>query len=258
MNNKKLEKFYNAVYVKGEKKHYSRYNIGASIEFEEVIKAIPWKGKSVLDVGCGTGLFDYLISKRGAKVLAIDYSKKAIEIAKETHHAPNLKFEEGSAMTFKGTYDVIVSLGTLEHMDNPFEILKRFKKHLKPNGHIIITTPNWTNPRGFTLMALKHLFDAPITLADLHYFTPVDFEKWAKKNNMGFLWKTFDRSWAHGPIMIDDLKRRLPNVFRDAKMKVSDKQISNLLTWLKEKVIPMDHAAPQSGAMALYVFKAKK
>ena len=60
----------------------------------------------------------------------------------------------------KGKFDVIVSIGTLEHTDDPFTTLKFLKRHLSKNGKIIITTPNWTNPRGYMLMTLLHLFDA--------------------------------------------------------------------------------------------------
>ena len=51
----------------------------------EIIKEISWKNKSVLDVGCGTGLFAYRVAKKGAKVLGIDYADEAIDIANKTH-----------------------------------------------------------------------------------------------------------------------------------------------------------------------------
>ena len=253
MKNENLSEFYNSVYNKGQETHYSRYRIGASSEFDEIIDAIDWKDKKVLDVGCGTGIFDYLIAERGADVLAIDYSEKAIELAKKSHKAHNLDFQIGEASTIEGMYDVIVSLGTLEHMDNPIDILKTFKKHLKPNGSILITCPNWLNPRGYMLMFLKFIFDAPITLADLHYLTVSDFENWSVELEMKLSWKTFDHSWAHGEILISDLKQRLPNVFRDAKIDVKEENIEQLLGWLKDKALVVDQKAPHSGAMALYL-----
>ena len=255
MKNENLSEFYNSVYKKGEESHYSRYRIGASSEFDEIIGAVDWKNKKVLDVGCGTGLFDHLIAERGAEVLAIDYSENAIEVAKKNYQLPNLNFSVGEASTVEGMYDVIVSLGTLEHMDNPLEILKIFKKHLKPNGTILITCPNWLNPRGYMLMFLKFIFDAPITLADLHYLTVADFETWSKELGMKLTWKTFDHSWAHGEILISDLKRRLPNVFRDARMDIKEENINSLLGWLKDKALVVDQTAHYSGAMALYILK---
>ena len=53
-----------------------------------------------------------------------------------------------------GKYDIIVLVGTLEHMDNPLQVLKVCKKHLNKNGKIIATVPNWLNPRGYVLLTL--------------------------------------------------------------------------------------------------------
>ena len=71
--NKKLKKFYDKVYLKGEKKHFTTYVLSApTSDVKEVLKQIPWRSKSVLEVGCGTGLFAYNVAKKGGKVLGID------------------------------------------------------------------------------------------------------------------------------------------------------------------------------------------
>jgi len=211
-----------------------------------------------LDVGCGTGLLAYRLSKLGPKhVLGIDYSKNAIEIAKKTHKNHNLQYQVLDVKEIKSKYDVIVSLGTLEHVDNVLAVLKILKKNLTQNGKIIIPSLNWTNPRGYILMTLWYLFNAPITLADLHYQTPIDFQNYAKKLNMHLKWRTIDRSWAHGEILISDFQRRLPNVLRDAKLPKSSKNIKNFLNWLKVNVVSFDNTLPHSGATGLYVFSLK-
>ena len=139
-------------------------------------------------------------------------------------------------------------------MDNPLKILRIFKKHLKKNGKIVITSPNWTNPRGYFLMMLFNLFDAPITLADLHYLTPVDFLNWAKKLNMKLKWETIDKSWAHGEILIKDFERRIPNVLRDAGLPNDKQKIKKFITWIKKNVLVFDNSLPHSGANGLYIF----
>tara|TARA_Y100000385_G_scaffold270992_1_gene310535 strand:- start:1272 stop:2039 length:768 start_codon:yes stop_codon:yes gene_type:complete len=253
MKNKDLDKFYNSVYKKGEQTHYSRMVINASNEYDEIINSVDWKGKKVLDVGCGTGLFDNMIAELGANVLAIDFSENAIEVATKKYKRDNLKFEVGESSSIQGKFDVIVSLGTLEHMDNPLEALNLYKNHLNQNGKILITCPNWLNPRGYILMGLKHLFNAPITLADLHYLTPEDFRIWSNELNMNLNWKTFDHSWAHGEVLISDLTKRLPNVLKDANLPLNQENINNLLDWLKNKSMPIDQEQKYSGAMALYI-----
>ena len=155
----------------------------------------------------------------------------------------------------EGKFDVIVSIGTLEHMDDPYSILKLFKKHLTPNGQIIITSPNWSNPRGNILLTLFHLFNSPITLADLHHFTPLNFQEWSKKLNMNLKWKTFDHSWAHGDLLVEDFKRRIPKVLSDSKLPKNKKNLDNFFQWVETTFIKLDNSLPHSGALGLYIFK---
>lgn len=258
-NNKRLQNFYDSVYVKGEKKHFNTFKktIRTS-EVNESLKIISWKEKKVLDVGCGTGAFAHNVAIHGGKVLGIDYSSKAIEIAKSKYSHSGLEFKNLDVRKIKGKFDVIVSHGTLEHMDNPLSTLRFFRSHLNPKGKIVITTPNWTNPRGYVLIALWYLFNAPITLADLHYFTPKDFENFAKKLRMNLWWKTFDRDVSHGNFLLQDFEKRLPRVLRDARLPNKEKRIKSFIGWLKNNVNTFDNDLPHSGATALYVFSFKR
>lgn len=255
--NKDLKNFYKGVYKKGEKTHFTTFLVSGkpSSEHLEVLKEINWKSKSVLDVGCGTGLFSFLCAKKGGNVLGIDYADEAIDLAKKTYFHKNLEFKKMNAIEINEKYDVIVSIGTLEHMDHPFELLKLLKTHLKKNGKIIITNPNWTNPRGYVLMTLQLLFDAPITLADIHYFTPINHVEWAKKLKMKLKWKTIEQSWAHGDTLITDFKRRIPNVLKDTSLPNQKKRINALINWLEQYVNPLNNSLPHSGAIGIYVYE---
>ena len=258
MNNKELKSFYEKVYVKGEKKHFTAYRESSDTsEIHNLLNDVNWKSKKILDVGCGTGHFAYNISKKGGLVLGIDYSEKAILEAQSLYTHKNLEFKKSDVSKIKGNFDIIVSNGTLEHMDNPLKSLKLFKKHLNPKGSIIITSPNWTNPRGYILLTLMHLFKSPITLADLHYFTPIDFENFAKKLDCKLSWKTVDRSWGHGQTLIKDLKKRLPNVLKDSGLPASKKQILELIKWLDTNVVSLNNDLPHSGATGIYIFSSK-
>ena len=257
--NKKLEIFYDGVYKKGEEKHFTNLSTTGIIteETNEILTELNWNSKKILDVGCGTGYFSYKSAKKGADVLGIDFSTKAIEIAQTKYQHSHLKYQQMNVKKIKDKYDVIVSIGTLEHMDNPLQILKLFKRHLNPKGKIIITSPNWTNPRGYMLMTLWLLFDAPITLADLHYQTPIDFQKYSDNLDMKLKWRTIDKSWAHGDILIQDFQKRLPNVLKDANLPNNPKNIKNFIKWIENNILPFENSLPQSGATGLYVFSKK-
>lgn len=256
MKNRKLKKFYNQVYRKGEKKHYTPLLFsGDKIPpaRAEVLKELSWKKKSVLDAGCGTGELAYDIARRGAeKVLGVDYSLEAITIAKKNYRHEALFYECKDIRDVHGRFDVIVSLGTLEHLDNPEEALRFLKKLLTPDGDLIITCPNWLNPRGFILMTLRYLFGARITLADLNYFTPLDFENFAKKLRMKLQWRTIDSDWGQGEKMVQDFARRIPRVLAYSNLPQSKKRIGEFLYWLKNHVADTLPITKSSGAVALY------
>jgi len=262
MKNKELKKFYNKVYGNDEKKHYTKLiNANNSLpeEEKEVLKEIKWKGKNVLDVGCGTGRICFEIAKKGAKkVTGIDFSDSAIETAKKMYFRKSLHYICEDINKHKEQYDIIISLGTIEHMDNPILVLKKMKKLLAKNGKLVITCPNWTNPRGYILQTLRILFNAPITLADLHYFTPAQFKEIAKKLNMNLKWSTFDYGWALEDRLIKDFKRRLPNVFRDMGVKNNKKEISTFIKWLEKNILPIEKRSKWNGATAMYVMTNKK
>ncbi len=259
MKNRRLKSFYDSIYKKGEARHYTSLLFsGDKIPpaRAEVLKEMSWKNKTVLDAGCGTGEVAYEIARRRAKfVLGADFSREAIRLAKNSYVLPNLAYISTDISRVKEKFDVIVSLGTLEHMDDPLRTLRALKAMLKPGGRLIITCPNWTNPRGYILLTLWHLFRAKITLADLHYLTPIEFTDWAKKLKMKLTWRTVDQDWAHGEKLARDLERRLPNVSRDSKLPITKERINEFIRWIENHIVPLERDLPHTGAIGVYHFR---
>ncbi|MBI5675436.1 MAG: class I SAM-dependent methyltransferase [Nitrospirae bacterium] len=90
----------------------------------------------VLDFGCGSGTLAVLKSK-GCKITGIDYSKKALEIAKKVNNYDSVFC--GSIFEFDQPpkyFDYIVSLDVFGHI--PFEekdaVIQELKKYLKDEG----------------------------------------------------------------------------------------------------------------------------
>ncbi len=198
LENSVLPKLYDRVYKKSEEKHFTSFLARGkpSSEHLEIIKLFSWKGKKVVDVGCGTGLFAYLAAKKGAEVTGIDFSEHAIKLAQRNYSHQKLHFKKMNVNQLKGKFDVIVSIGTLEHTDKPLQSLKFFKKHLNANGKIIITSPNWTTwAQGETLLKdFKQRL--PKVCEDISFRNKQvrinNLLKWIKKNVL-----PFDNSLPH-------------------------------------------------------------
>ena len=118
-------------------------------------------GKRVLDIGCWDGYFSFVCEKRGASVLAIDSPKFAWgeelwdgELGSYRKHSGKLGFETAhKALNSKvfskemeiidirdGEFELVLCLGILYHMKNPFDILEKVFKVTTEGGMCIIET----------------------------------------------------------------------------------------------------------------------
>lgn len=91
------------------------------------------EGKTVLDLGCGSGFGTYLYSLLAEKVIAVDYDANAIEEAKKWPYPKNnVEFIHGDItdQEFFDTLpsvDVCVALEVLEHIEEPAALLRDLK-----------------------------------------------------------------------------------------------------------------------------------
>ena len=93
------------------------------------------EGLEILDIGCGGGLISEPMTRLGAKVVGIDASEKNINIAKmhSTESGLRINYINTSPEKLKDfeTYDVILNLEIVEHVDNVDLYVKSCQKLLK-------------------------------------------------------------------------------------------------------------------------------
>lgn len=112
------------------------------------------QGRDVLDIACGEGYGSALLKEWGAaSVDGVDISEDAIKSATEHFERPSIRFKAGRAenatqIFSDRTYDLIISLETFEHVDDPEIYLREIKALAKPGAVIIISCPNdhWYYP----------------------------------------------------------------------------------------------------------------
>jgi 2-polyprenyl-6-hydroxyphenyl methylase/3-demethylubiquinone-9 3-methyltransferase len=111
-------------------------------------------GKKVLDVGCGGGILAESMAARGADVVGIDLSEKALKVA-ELHLLESglgVRYEAVSAEDLAdrqpGSFDVVTCMELLEHVPDPASTVTACARLLKPGGNAFFSTIN-RNPKAY-------------------------------------------------------------------------------------------------------------
>jgi ubiquinone/menaquinone biosynthesis C-methylase UbiE len=106
-----------------------------------LLKQLPLRCETSLEIGCGTGAFSRLLAARSDHVLAIDLSPNMVEIAKDhSQQYPNIDFQTADAMNVEfcpQSFDCIVSIATLHHTQME-QMLEKMRSALKIGGILVI------------------------------------------------------------------------------------------------------------------------
>lgn len=118
------------------------------------------RNRTVLDIACGTGYGAYELAKEAQMVIGVDLSRESIDYAKTNYDAENLEYLNASAtdeLFAENTFDLICSFETIEHLDQPdrSNYLNNLAKWLKPNGILLLSTPNKIITSPFTKKPLN-------------------------------------------------------------------------------------------------------
>ena len=102
-------------------------------------------------------------------------------------------------------------------------------------------------------MTLQMLLNVPMSLTDVHFFSPTDMFKFAKKNNCDLKFTTIAHEWGAGEKTIADFKKRLVNALRDARL--NNKQVKPFLAWLKDAITYFKHTNDTGALMMCRLIK---
>ena len=122
---------------------YRKYFVEPHIpEFAEFDK---WKGKKVLEIGCGIGTDSINFAKAGAILTCVELSEKSLELCKKRFELFGLQANFYSANAEKLSkvvpieeYDLIYSFGVIHHTPNPQNVFNEIKKYMNKDTEVRI------------------------------------------------------------------------------------------------------------------------
>ena len=104
------------------------------------------QGRRVLDAACGEGYGSAFLAQSAKSVIGVDLSREAIDHARTRYRdQANLSFQACSVTAIpidSQSVDLIVSFETIEHLAQQEEMLREFRRILRPGGLLVLSSPN--------------------------------------------------------------------------------------------------------------------
>jgi SAM-dependent methyltransferase len=131
-----------------------------------------YRGRSVLEVGCGAGVDLARFAKGGAEVTGVDLAPSAIELARANFSQQGLRgrFEvaDGEHLPFHDNcFDLVYAHGVVQYAANPRQLVEECRRVVKPGGEAVFQVYNrvsWLNGLSKLMkVGLEH-DDAPVLL----------------------------------------------------------------------------------------------
>jgi ubiquinone/menaquinone biosynthesis C-methylase UbiE len=131
-----------------------------------------YRGKRVLEVGCGAAIDLARFAKGGAVATGVDVTNSAIDLARANFEQQGLQGEfqvaNGETMPFAdNTFDLVYAHGVVQYTADPQRLVDECRRVLKPGGEAIFQVYNrvsWLNALSKLMkVGLEH-DDAPVLL----------------------------------------------------------------------------------------------
>jgi 2-polyprenyl-3-methyl-5-hydroxy-6-metoxy-1,4-benzoquinol methylase len=110
-----------------------------------------WRGRKVLELGCGIGTDTINFARAGAVVTAIDLSRKSLEVAQGRAElfglSDHIRFFQADGEGLTGVvpvepHDVVYSFGVIHHTPHPDAVLTELRRYLAPGGTLKLMVYN--------------------------------------------------------------------------------------------------------------------
>jgi ubiquinone/menaquinone biosynthesis C-methylase UbiE len=134
-----------------KRKYFVEPHIPSFAQFDK------WKGKKVLEVGCGIGTDTINFARAGASVTAVDLSDDSLSLARERAKVfgldQQIRFYQGNAEEL-GTvvpiesFDLVYSFGVIHHTPNPSNAIAQLRRYMTASSELrlmLYAKNSWKN-----------------------------------------------------------------------------------------------------------------
>jgi SAM-dependent methyltransferase len=129
-----------------------------------------FRGKRLLEVGCGIGTDLVRFARGGALCTGVDLSQTAIDLARKNFAASgvtaDLQVGNGEALPFEdASFDVVYGHGVVQYTSDPVRLIKECHRVLRSGGHGIFMVYNrvsWLNAMSKVMKVKLEHEDAPV------------------------------------------------------------------------------------------------
>ena len=137
----------------------------------KVLKLVPEPDAQILDLGCGSGALLERLASMGYRQLT------GVDILPPDSTAA-IRYEQADLDQFRldapdGSFDLVLAVEVIEHIENPGLFLAELARLLKPGGLALLTTPNLHSAQAKLLFALGDRLKQFDTKGDPTHITPI-------------------------------------------------------------------------------------
>jgi len=189
-------------------KHYQDCDLAEYKTSVKLLKIYIKDGSTVLDYGCGLGLFLNTLKGEGLKPIGVEFDKSAADFVHKKSKCRVFTIDEFEENISKNVYDCVHFGDVLEHLPNPGQVLEDALKQLKREGVLFVEGPLEINPSLVYYSAvvygfIKNLFGrnkytshAPTHLFRTGAKQQLDF--FIKNKNLKLVyWNVYETGWPY-------------------------------------------------------------
>jgi 2-polyprenyl-3-methyl-5-hydroxy-6-metoxy-1,4-benzoquinol methylase len=147
---------------------------------EDLVSLVPQGVKNVLDVGCAMGGYGKHLRRERPDILITGVEMNRLMAGFARRYYDEVITSPIEDAHFPDSFDHINCGDILEHLQNPWDMLKRFHDLLRPNGFLVLSVPNaghWSVVRDLLQGKFEYIPVGLLCITHVRWFTQTSIRK---------------------------------------------------------------------------------